>query len=153
GKEPPLGSAVSGALVEHLANMRHERNVAAQLVAKDLFAALQIAFGKGAARRRRPDVAARHLGKSQELQRLDEDEERLVLDMLALDEMRQVGATGIWGGADGVEQTHELLDRCSRQAIPDADRLGAGATTPRFASRHRRQDRIDLVDDLREARA
>ena len=43
----------------------------------------------------RLDVAAADLGEAQELQRLDQDEHLLVGDLLALGEMRQVGAAGI----------------------------------------------------------
>src|SRR5579883_3585076 len=95
GEEAPFRRAVAGTLVEHLADMRGERNAEAELLGKDLLPVLHLAFGEGAADRRHPDVAAADLREAQKLQRLDEHEERVIVDMLALGEMRQVGAARI----------------------------------------------------------
>ena len=48
GKETPLGRAVAGTLVQHFADMRGQRNLAAQLVGEDLLARLQVGLGEGA---------------------------------------------------------------------------------------------------------
>ena len=66
--------------------------------------------------------------------------------------MRQVGAAVIGLLGQFLDERRELLHRRVGQAIADADRLRLDAAPP-VAARHRRQQGIDLVDDLPERRA
>ena len=66
--------------------------------------------------------------------------------------MRQVGAAVIGLLGQFLDEGRELLHRRVGQAIADADRLRLDAAPP-VAARHRRQQGVDLVDDLPERRA
>ena len=62
------------------------------------------------------------MGKAQELQRLGQHHEIVGREMLALGELRQVGAALVGRRGQRVEQADELLDRRVGQAIGDVDR-------------------------------
>ncbi len=132
--------------------MGDEADIAHQRIGEDLLAALQIGFGESTADRRHVDIAAADLGEAHELQRFEHHDQIVGGDVLALGEMRQVGAAVEGLGDQQIEQADELLNRGIRQAVLHAQRVGAPAAASAFAARHGGEQRIDLVDDAAEGR-
>ena len=90
--------------------------------------------------------------KPEQLQRFDHREQLVHVQVFLVGELRQIGAAVIGRLGQPLDQARELLHGRVGQTMADADRLRLGAASP-VAARHRRQQRVDLIDDLPERRA